>query len=448
MVINFSHQHTGNRNILAVAIYFLSGIFVTMPIISVNIGGAPVSVFSILFVFFYVTTLWLALEDKKDFKINSLSSALVIWYLLSLIASAMGVIYFGADSLWLDQLLSYVPKILLYLTLLLCMMKWNVQNYIMTAFIKGFLYGCIANLIWSIIEGLYYYAFDAPLNDLLFLDYVTTLPENRPYMTVVADGIIRASGFNFDPAHLGAIIPIVVVYSLFSGNFYLFALALASLIFSGSTTALVASVLAVIISLGKLKLHKSEVKNVGIFLTTVVVILVGLAANDQVRESLYKNAQGFYERTNDNYVDNADQGPRFIYNAYLPEAIFYSGFRVLTGSGFGTASYPYVANPEINTILVEENRPYDPESTYISYLFDTGLFGLLFYLFVLINAIIIYRRRLNLSSTELIIYSSLCGMFFSGFFYHYTLTAYQILILTFAVVAKDWGQAPKKKDVT
>lgn len=437
-MINFSACKMENKKSIVFAVYFLAGVFVTAPIITMNIGGRLVSIFSILFGLLYISALWFAFKAKKGFKINSISLAFVIWYILSLMASVMGVIYFWSDSPWLDQVLSYIPKIFLYFTLLLFVMKWDAKNYNITAFFKGFLYGCIANLIWSIFEGLYYYSFGGTLNDVLFLEYVKTLPEERQYMTVVADGIIRASGFNFDPAHLGAIIPIIVVYGLLRNNLYLLALASASLIFSGSTTAVVASVLAVIISLGKLEFHKIKVKSAGISLVAIVLMLIGLVANDQVRESLYKNAQGFYERTNENYVDNPGQGPRFVYHAYLPEAIFYSGLRVFTGSGFGTASYPYVDNPEVSKILKEENFPYDPESTYISYLFDTGFLGLFFYLFVVIKSILIYRRRLNLSSTELIIYSSLCGIFFSGFFYHYTLTAYQILILTFAVVVKDW----------
>ena len=45
---------------------------------------------------------------------------------------------------------------------------------------------------------------------------------------------------------------------------------------------------------------------------------------------------------------------------------------------------------------------------------------------------------MELNDSALIIYSSLCGIFFSGFFYHYTLTAYQILLLIFASLMINW----------
>lgn len=424
-------------NIVVVAIYFLTGVFATAPILTIGFAGKLVSIFSILFVLFYAVSLWFAFDSKRSININSISLAFAAWYVLSLIASIAGVVYFGADSLWLSQIMSYVPKIFLYLTLLLCVMRWSDKRYVLTAFFKGFFCGCVANLMWSVFEGLYFYIFNDTLNDVLFVEYVKTLPDDRRYMTVVADGIIRTSGFNTDPAHLGVIIPIVFVYALFRRNWYLIALSLTSLVFSGSTTAAVTSMLAAMVSLGKFELKQIKLKSIGIALLGIFVAVTGLLVNDFVRESVFKNAQGFYNRATENYVSNSVQGPRHIYHAYLPEAIYFNGFKTLTGSGFGTASHPYVDNPEVSVNLDEEHRPYDPESTYISYLFDTGFLGLLLYIFVLISSIVFYRRRINIGFADLIIYSSLCGIFFSGFFYHYTLTAYQILILTFSVVGRE-----------
>lgn len=426
------------NNVVVVAIYFLTGVFATAPILTIGLAGKLVSIFSILFVFFYAASLWFAFDSKRSIDLNVISLAFSGWYVLSLIASIAGVMYFGSDPVWVNQIISYIPKILLYLTLLLCVMMWDDKYYVLTAFFRGFFYGCVANLAWSVVEGLYFYIFNDALNDVLFVEYVKTLPDDRHYMTVVADGIIRTSGFNTDPAHLGAIIPIVFVYALFRRNWYLIALSLISLVFSGSTTAAVTSMLAATVSLGKLELKKIQLKSVGITLIGILVVMTGLLTNDFMRESVFKNAQGFYNRATENYVSNSDQGPRHIYHAYLPEAIYFNGFKTLTGSGFGTASHPYVDNSETSVNLDEEHRPYDPESTYISYLFDTGFLGLLFYMYILISSIIFYRRRVHIGFAELIIYSSLCGIFFSGFFYHYTLTAYQILILTFSVVGRKY----------
>ena len=327
--------------------------------------------------------------------------------------------------------------------LLLFLLNGGDQRVLESFFLNGFILGCIFNLIWSVIEGFSFYIFDVTLNNVLFVEFAKTLPQGRQYMTVVADGIIRASGFNYDPAHLGGIIPIVVFYAIFKKNLYLFILTLISLIFSGSTTALVSSLLILIVNLGKLHLFDFRIRkmkkiNSGILLLCLIGSLIFISINGDIRESIYRNAEGFYNRTTETYIDDRDQSPRYIYHAFLPDAILYNGIRVLTGTGFGTASYPYVADPNISKILKIDYYPYDPESTYISYLFDVGFLGLSFYLFILIKSLLIYRRKMELNDSALIIYSSLCGIFFSGFFYHYTLTAYQILLLIFASLMINW----------
>ena len=426
-------------------IFLFTGIFATMPIVTISVGDKLVSIFSILFGLLYISTFWMAIRKNRGLWLNSESIALAMWFLLSLLASIMGAIYFSGDIIWFNQSLSYVPKIFLYFTLLLFAMKLDNQNHLVANFLNGFIIGCLLNLIWSVIEGFSFYVFGIALNDVVFSEFAKTLPEERPYITIVADGIIRASGFNFDPAHLGGIIPIIFIYSILKRNLYILILALASLVFSGSTTALVSCVLAVLISIGKVNIFKalvttSNTRNKGVSLILIIFSLTLIVSNGQVRESIYKNVVGFYNRVNETYVDNGDQGPRYVYHAYLPQAMSNSGFRLLTGTGFGTASHSFVSDPEIIKILdAESYYPYDPESTYISYLFDIGIVGLLFYVYILTSLLLGYRRRLSFGNVEIIIYSSLCGIIFSGFSYHYTLAAYQVLILVFAVVAKNWS---------
>lgn len=409
-----------------------------MPIVTISFGDRLISIFSLLFGLLFISMLWMVFESPRRFHPTSQSAALIFWLLLSLLASVAGAIFFHSDIAWFNQALSYIPKIFFYFMLLLFALKSKELNYPTEIFLKGFIVGCLLNLIWSVAEGLSFYLFDTVLNDALFVEFGKTLPEERPTMTIVADGIIRASGFNFDPAHLGGIIPIVFIYSILKRNFYAFILTLASLVFSGSTTAFVSCTLAVLISIGRLNIVKysvaaSSIKNTGISALLMIFSLAIISSNDGVRESIYRNAVGFYNRTNETYIDDRDQGPRYIYHAYLPEAMANSGIMLLTGSGFGTASHPYVSDPDIKKILdAESYYPYDPESTYIAYLFDTGIFGLIFYAYTLVSLLLIYRNRLRNGSGSIVIYASLCGILFSGFFYHYILTAYQMLILIFA----------------
>jgi O-Antigen ligase len=420
-------------------LFFLVGVFVTMPILTIDIGGRLVSIFTILLACFSLCIVWSGIDSKSNFELGMESKALTVWFILSLISSIIGAFYFYDKPDWQTPIFSYIPKIGLYLVLLLCALRLKNEEYLVSCFLRGFISGCIANLVWAIFEGISYYYYGIILNNTLFTEYVKTLPENRQYMTIIMDGIIRTSGFNTDPAHLGGLIPIIVLYSLYRKKIFLLVLALVALIFSGSTTALVTSLFAMAVSPWNFRIHLPSFRRLGSSLVIFIILLATVLLNEQVRVGLHNNLKGFYDRTFENYVQNHDSGPRYIYHAYLAEAMQYSGLLVLTGTGFGTASYPYVDNPEIANVLDQPNLPYDPESTYISYLFDVGIFGLTLYLFALISLIRKFRRKIHLNTEKLIIYSSLCGIFFSGFFYHYTLTAYQVLILIFAASSVNWN---------
>jgi O-Antigen ligase len=423
-------------------VFFCTGVFSTMPIVTVSFGDRLVSLFSLLFAIFFVLVLVMAIDNPKRVDFAGQSRALFFWLVLSIFASLSGFILFQSEPIWLNQLLGYVPKIVLYLALLLLALRAKEFNNIAEVFLKGFVTGCVLNLIWSVIEGLSFYLYGVVLNDALFTAFSKTLPDERPTMTIVTDGIIRASGFNFDPAHMGGIIPIMFLYSILRRNIYFLLLTLTSLAFSGSTTALVSCALAAFITIGKLGTFKSrnsaiDTKNYRVLSALFgMCILVTISLNDNVRESIYSNAIGFYSRTSEIYVDNRDQGPRYIYHAYLPQAILNSGVTFFTGSGFGTASHPYVSDPLIRQILdVESYYPFDPESTYISYLFDTGILGLFCYMYCIVSSLLLHRKKLDTSPMSALLYASLSGILFAGIFYHYILTAYQMLILIIAVSA-------------
>ena len=434
-----------NIKSLALAFY-LAGVFVTMPILTINFFGRLISIFSLLFALLYASVFITAVKQGGEIRLNHSSTLLATWFIMSLISSLAGAIYFIDELVWFKQSLSYVPKILLYLSLLLLLVSVNNHSELKIKFVKGFITGCMLNLVWSVFEGFSFYLYDVALNDIVFADYLNALPEEIPNLTLIRDGIIRAAGFNYDPAHLGGIIPIVFIYGLFKRNILILLLAVFSLIFSASTTAFVTCVIVLainikILNVFKFKLITQKFKNKNaawMFMIISIFASVTLVANIQLLEGVSNNINGFFTRANETYIDNQDRGPRYVYHAYLLEAMANSGFGLLTGTGFGTGSHPYVSDSKIIAKLDSESYyPYDPESTYISYLFDVGIFGLLLYFVILSSQLLKYRRMLHIGDTEIIIYSTLCSMFVSGLFYHYTFVAYHILILIFAVSSRN-----------
>jgi len=261
------------------------------------------------------------------------------------------------------------------------------------------------------------------------------LPENRQFISIVRNGSIRATGFNYDPAHLGGIIPVVFIYSVLERKLLLLVLAFIAAMFSQSTTAVVCCLFVLIVSIGKTNIL-STFKNRLIFLKSIIFLFIFLfifVVGNFPPKSILDNSSAFYQRVSNVYLSGDIPSIRVAYATHLPAAILFNGMKSLTGTGFGTASHPYVFDDYMQSSFGLNVGPYDPENTYISYLFDTGILGLCLYLLILFKYFIYYRRRLQ-SSENIIIYSALCGLIFSGLFYHYTLTAHQVLLIVFASI--------------
>lgn len=415
---------------------FMLGIFATMPIVTIEITGRYISVFSLLFFLALVVIIFVSFVGVINIKINIELILFSSFLLLSLVASFVGIAYFVGDAEWQIKAASYIPKILVYLVFLFCITRIVLNDLsIATFFFNGLLLGCVANCLWAILEGLTFYFAGFSLNDSFFVGYATLMPVDRPYITIITDGMIRASGFNYDPAHLGGIAPIVFLYALFRRSFSLLAVSILAMVFSASTTAIVVSLLGLIFSPPKLYKDYVGVKFIYILMLVIIAIvpLVSFEVLGSFFDAVSNNLLSFFDRINSVYIDNLISGPRYVYHAYIIHAVAYNGLLVLTGTGFGTSSFPFVDSPYISKVLDHPHMPYDPESTYISYLFATGIFGLLCYLFVLVRLLIKFRVKAVQSQRFLLVYSALISVFFAGFFYHYTLTAYQVLILIFSI---------------
>ena len=182
-------------------------------------------------------------------------------------------------------------------------------------------------------------------------------------------------------------------------------------------------------------------------LPIIFSILTVIIFNTDLKGYMRNNYELFSQRIGSKFENiSSDQDLRLFYHAFLPQAILYNGIKTITGSGFGTSSFPFVSSGEISKHKGDYVfYPYDPESTYISYLFDIGLFGLILYLIILYKNYFWYSKVIfskkyketNVTFINVFMFCVLVSICFSGLFYHYTLTAYQVLSLVFLSVLMD-----------
>ena len=247
--------------------------------------------------------------------------------------------------------------------------------------------------------------------------------------------MIRAGGFNDDPAHIGFIAPAMIAYSIYKKKGWLFLLSIASIASSTSTTALVCSLFVIIVNFRRIKqsLNSKNIKKALILIALVVIVILAVP---RFLSMVITVIQKFLNRISNTYSGLSSSGERSIYILQFFKAVSVAGLMCLVGTGFGTASYAYVFDEQILQQLgLIYNFPYDMEMTYISYFFDLGIFGLGIYLFILYK-LLKSTRNIKIGDNS-IIRALLVGMILSALFYHYTIMAMQVLLLIVGLANLD-----------
>jgi len=410
----------------------LCAVFCTAPIIAIVVGGRSISFFDIFFVISVVIIVPTCLR-KMFFTIckNNAQKALITWLVLSLVSCLFGILYYINRQVWFDNALYYGIKTTIYLIYVLLLFNSNCNpRYIL----KGLEIGVITNLIWVDIDAIYYYLFGTSLTNTIFRSYI--IANNVRYGSIdTFDGaLIRPGGFNTDPASIGLFAPFLLLSGLLKKKPWMVALAISSIIFSGSTTSLVCCFIAFTICFVGIWLKRTEIRiSVKVVLSVLVVSLVVVVVGYHYIDAIVGRILMIYNRVNTVYVSGDMENVRVSFITQLPRAIMNQGIKFFTGTGFNSSSEGYLY-PNINSYTMQlrrsiNNLPHDIENLYISYLLDNGIFGFTFF------AIMQYRlykwAKNGMSSYDseesILAVSSMIAIMLSSVFYHYTLYSFHIL---------------------
>ena len=421
------------------------GITSTMPIVGVRLGGNYIELFDISFILYLlIAFVFVSTKMKFTLAVTPIKRIYLLFLLWPILSYAVGLMYMPQE--WHSSMTSYFVKVIEYLFFTIIVYSNDSINDT-KLFGKGLLIGIIANAIWSILQAITYYVFKQFLNTLVFVQKLG-LPRGGEIWNSL--GGIRVSGFNYDPAHLGGLLPILFFCSLMKKNPYLIILSLISLAFSQSTTALIgyAVVIGIIIIIRKKKekraLKLTGKRLAGIILGLCVVIggIVVLQSNGSIvrfYNSILENVSGYFKRINSLYISGNDINPRKIYYTRFFDGLIERGPIVsLTGSGLGTSMYPF---RHISGLFASgsQNTVTEIETNYIAYLFDIGIVGLSIYFLLLFRGLKQFTKSVkcridNISVLYLGFYISIicCSAL-----YHYIFTAYQMLAFTFSTIYID-----------
>ena len=423
-------------------VVFMLGVFSTMPIISIRIASVDITV-ARLFLFLSILFLSANTVRRGEIVIRPNSKRICLWLGWSCISCLLGFLVFSLmeHSVFAKAAISSLPKVVI---LFVFSVLWGngashdiaKANRIM---IKGLMVGCIANVVWSIIDAIGYYLLQVSFNNILFLDQLQQagITDSMPSL-VLGSGLLRSGGFNYDPAHLGFIVPVVFCYGICKRNVLYVVLALGGLLASASTTALVCSGLVFLMVFSrKIKIRDRIPLKKIIPLIVLLLILVVLITKywNQLNDIAKRASSLFAQRVYGTYINSSDTNPRMVYIRYFFHAVFHESPFILFGTGFNTASFGYAMSAVSNV----EYAAYDMEMSYICYLFDTGIVGFVLFVNCLRPLYVYYRKSKDVLSTSNIqfIFCLIAGMITCLFFYHYILFLPQILAMIVGLSIMD-----------
>lgn len=151
----------------------------------------------------------------------------------------------------------------------------------------------------------------------------------------------------------------------------------------------------------------------------------------------------FFARISSTYLSSNVSTPRHLYIRYFGAALFCIGPMLITGMGFGTASFGYGHSPMASAVTgLSIYDIFDIENTYIAYLMDGGIIG--FGLFIYYSLLIFkyfHKKCKHTRISDITTAMSYAGIITTALvflFYHYILFAPQVLLMVLALSQMDY----------
>lgn len=406
--------------------YWGMGFFSTSQILAIVMGGRVIALYSIC-LFLVIVHLAFYTPKTKPIYDKSLKHLFLGWMIISLVSGVFGLAYFADYADWVQRILGYFPKIIMYLILFYLMSRDKYKERHINLIVSGLKYGILLNVVWSILDAITYYTMGYSLTNNTFSSYIAAKDIRYGMLSLTQFGFIRSGGLNADPANLGMFATMLAAYAMLKKKYWLLLLAIGSALASVSFIAILGIIIVFCYHFfSQVSATGFKIKQLLPILGVLLLVCYFLSSDN---ESIVGALSGVSERLETKEdLGTSDVRTQYWLN-FLP-AMFSSPIYWFIGTGYMTASYPYL----INKLVTHEFEPYDPENTYFSNFFDFGLIGVILFISFYIkvwskykNAIIANDNEFNIAMLSLIEGTLIA---FGG--YHYTLYS---VVLLFSICA-------------
>ena len=407
-------------------LFFLIGLTSTWTALQVPIIGVQISIFNVIVIvaaiFHYFKV------NHRCFYVNDIY---ILLFLIGTVISCVSCLLF-LNQYWFKESFKATMKFLLVFFPLLCLYKKNEIKHLGYFFYIGLYYSCIIQLIWSILQLIFWYGMNRVLNEEFFGEFLH-IQTTHSWLTWHSG--FRTTGLSWESANLG--ISLVIGYFL-SDNIWLKMSFLIGLIFCGSRSALLTLLFSIFatecyrllfvnnhISYRKKKLKKF-LQNIVIIIIIAIVMLNVMHFDFSI---FFNTISTFFSRIVKGFSgDDASAGRHIDYYLKLHEVFRKSNlFQLLFGYGTSCSGYPYT---EIFNKSTDPAYIWNVESDIITILVGNGIFGFVtYYIFALK---ILYNNRKN-KFDQL---ASVVCIVFAGIMYLYIRTWVTLVLVFMAADAK------------
>ena len=408
---NVKHHRMSQINI-SYLLFALCGLLCSGgSVIALPFAGRNIAVVTFLY---YIIIAYQLAKNKFAIRMSSEKKCFAFLYFYMIINAAVAALRYN-DVLSKEALFLTIKISTIAIGLCLIMEHNKTAKYL-GIFKKMFYINCIIQMVWSWFERILYTFWNIKINEIVFGKLF--MIKSTHALTFIKNGMIRPSGFSWEPANLSLVLIIGYIISKKKWVKILFAVSL--LLTTSMTGFFLLAVVFIVECIQQKKITKKAIIGWG---SGLVIFIVGLIYFDSRTGLVEYFISRFYGILFSSARDSSSHVHMSYYlNSFLILLRENNPFHLIFGRGTYRAGYFYSYYGYMYSYFID--RFWNPESDFVTLFVGNGLIGAILYYGFLLH--LINKKRKQKKHTDMLI---AIAILVGGITYIYCLSTWSTVIL-------------------
>lgn len=384
--------------------------------------------FAFVNVIYILIILYQFFEAKKAYK-SKTCSIIIALFLASMVSLIIAVL---SEYNYISRAFSLLLKNYFILIGFAALFQKRTMKHYLQFFLKGFWLCAFIQMIWSWFERICYSTFNFSLNQYVF-ENLLHINSDHTFLFLADNGVIRVSGFSWEPANLALVLVIGLILSEKEIHKWLFIISILMTTSMTGFTLLGIYVVAILVSKNKEKTTRKRFEYIGITLFTALIVLALLVNFNQKVNAIFTTYTSRITYLL-NYKPDLNNSAS-VHITYYPEAfkILFNGNVANILFGYG----PFLAGESFDTVLSAKyssvhNAFWNPESDFVTVLVGNGITGIIiFYMLFCLGLKKTYKAKNNKEFYIVLV------ILFGGITYLYYASTWPLLIVVMICLSNE-----------